>query len=189
MIITAIKESQAKMSTSSMERLPLVSFDFRYVPYDVLQWELSPFLNSGDRANFNAVLDPTERVHKRFPKDFAEKHAVRMAHEAQKNHVTLINYWVLLARDAPEDSWTEYAIQGAYAAGKYADFFTKPVAAPLFKYRSNKNNVSQAVRELTNLMGDDTIQADFMTHEIRTKILRAIAIVKSMVPEKHVPLN
>jgi len=171
------------------ERLPLVSFDFRYVPHDVLQWELSPFLNTYERATFNAVLDPTERVHKRFPKDFAEKHAVRMAYEAQKNHVTLINYWLVLARDAPEESLTEYMIQAVYAAGRYADFFTKPVAAALFKYRSNKNNVSQVVRELTNVLSDDSIYADFMTHEIRTKILHAIAIVKSMVPEKHVPLT
>ena len=44
---------------------------FTALPQDVLQHEINRFLDKTSRANFNAVLKPDERVHKKMPKDFA----------------------------------------------------------------------------------------------------------------------
>jgi len=44
---------------------------FTALPQDVLQYEINPFLDHLSRANFNAVLKPDERVHKKMPTDFA----------------------------------------------------------------------------------------------------------------------
>ena len=159
---------------------------FNYVPHDVTQWKIAPFLTAEERATFNSVLEQPERVYKKFPKDFAEKHAVKIAYAAQDRHAARINFFMTSARDAPEDSWTEYAIQGVNAMGKYVDFFTKPVAVALFKYRARKPNAKQAITELTNTLGDDTIYADFITEAFREKVLKAIDVIKSIVPEKHV---
>jgi len=44
------------------------------MPYDVLQYVLNEFLTPADRFNFNRVLEPQERVYKRFPKDYSIRH-------------------------------------------------------------------------------------------------------------------
>ncbi|NBV34469.1 MAG: hypothetical protein EBR81_11955 [Proteobacteria bacterium] len=55
------KQDQSKMSTST----------FTALPQDALQHVINRFLDPVSRANFNAVLKPDERVHKKMPTDFA----------------------------------------------------------------------------------------------------------------------
>jgi len=162
---------------------------FNFVAHDVLQHVLSPFLNAEDRFNLNAVLEPTERIFKRFPKDFAEKHAVRIAYMAQKCHAERINFWTSRAGTTRDESWKEYAIHGVNAVGKYADFFSKPVAAALFKYRAGRNHAASMISELTHTLSDESIHVSFMTDKIRAKIYGAIGVINSLTPEKHVILD
>jgi hypothetical protein len=49
---------------------------FSKLPQDILQWEIGRFLTSTDVLNFNTVLKKDERVYKKFPKDYALKHAI-----------------------------------------------------------------------------------------------------------------
>lgn len=44
---------------------------FTAIPQDVLQHVINRFLDYTSRAEFNAVLKPDERVHKKMPTDFA----------------------------------------------------------------------------------------------------------------------
>ena len=46
------------------------------MPYDVLMYVLNEFLTPADRFNFNQVLEPQERVYKRFPKDYSISHQI-----------------------------------------------------------------------------------------------------------------
>ena len=58
------------------EEPPVSTNPFAHIPYDVLQYVLNGFLTSADRFNFNQVLEPQERIYKRFPKDYAIRHQV-----------------------------------------------------------------------------------------------------------------
>ena len=161
---------------------------FNFIPHDVTQHVLNPFLEPEDRANFNAVLEPTERVFKRLPPNFAEKHAIRIAYAAQKRHADRINFWTDRASNIPDDSWKKYAAHGVNAVGKYADFFTKPVAAALFKYRTEMNHADRVTTELMDHYSEESFYTIFMSDAIRTKIAYAINAINAIVPEKHVHL-
>ena len=162
---------------------------FNFVAHDILQYVLNPFLEPIERAAFNTVLEPTERVFKRFPKDFAEKHAVKIAYAAQKRHADRINFWTESANNVPDDSWKQYAAHGVDAIGQYAEFFTKPVAAPLFKYRSERNHAARITSELTGALHKDSMYETFMIEEIRVKIYYAVGVINSLKSEKHFMLT
>jgi hypothetical protein len=51
---------------------------FDYVPLDILQFVLGPFLDQETMIAFNQVTDPRERIYRRFPKDYAIKHHIRV---------------------------------------------------------------------------------------------------------------
>jgi hypothetical protein len=55
---------------------------FTALPQDMLQWEISRFLDPVSRADFNAVLKPDERVYKKLPKDYAIKHQIKLSHDS-----------------------------------------------------------------------------------------------------------
>ena len=59
---------------------------FQTVPHDVLNYVIAPFLNASDRTAFNQVNHPFERVHKKFPADYAMKNHLN----AMKNKYNLI---------------------------------------------------------------------------------------------------
>ena len=141
------------------------------MPHDVIQWVISPFLTADDRAAFNTVLEPTERIYKKFPVGFAIQHALRVAFAGQRRRATIINYLVERADN------TAYKKAVVTELGLYADFFCKPVMSPVFIYRpTSKMN---AIAELTNLI-DDTAFYHYLTEEVHTKVIRAIAHIQSL---------
>jgi len=163
------------------ERLPLVSFDFRYIPHDVLQWELSLFLNTHERATFNAVLDPTERVHKKFPKNFARKFAFKIAMKTQRAHVRRINYMV----ENEDNMGAGDARMAVRWISLYADFLVKPMALPLFKYSKTGETKAKALSDLETMIHEDFVFYAYMTDEVREKIRRAMRVLGSIVTEKN----
>ena len=162
------------------ERLPLVSFDFRYVPHDVLQWEVSPFLNTYERVTFNAVLDPTVRVYKRFPQNFARKFAFKVAMKTQRAHVRRINYMV----DNEDNMGAGDARMTIQWISLYADFLVKPMALPLFKYSKTGETKAKALSDLETMIHEDFVFSNFMTDEVREKIRRAMRVLETIVSEK-----
>jgi len=152
---------------------------FNFVPHVLLQYEINPYLTGIDRANWNAVLEPTERVHKKLPADFAIKHALYVAYNAQKRHANIIN-------SLTERANTERLPKnGIMSISRYALFFLKPVATPLFQYRDVDSGKARAIHELNDFISDDSVYAPFMTEKIRTQITIAIEIIQSITVERH----
>jgi len=156
---------------------------FNFIAHDVLQYALSPFLTADDRANFNAVLEPTERVAKKFPANFAERHAVRIAYGRQKFHAERLNE---VGAEIGELAACSVYNDFVKRIGDYADFFLNPISRPLFVYRTKVDNKTRVIDELASKLDDDHSFAPFMTTAVRAKILKAIDLIDSLVPEKHV---
>lgn len=162
-----------------MNCLPLQTFDFTRIPYDVLQWELNKFLEPTDRANFNGAMQWQECIYTRFPKGFAQKFAVKVAMKIQRNHVARINYMV-----ENEDNLGAGSVRMAINwIGLYADFLVKPVAEPLFKYSKTGEAKTKALSDLAIMIDDDFVFSNEMTDEVRSKIRHAIRFVETIVPE------
>ena len=47
---------------------------FYYIPNDVLQTVLGPYLDIESMINFNRVVDHNDKVYRRFPEEYAIKH-------------------------------------------------------------------------------------------------------------------
>ena len=68
----------------------MVTNVFSRLPWD-MKWEISTFLQRDDGANFNEVLRRDERVYKKFKKDFALKHALRILKQEYNSIVRRID--------------------------------------------------------------------------------------------------
>ena len=55
----------------------MVANIFKTVPHDVLNKVIAPFLDASDRTAFNQVNHPFERLHMKFPADYAMKRHLR----------------------------------------------------------------------------------------------------------------
>ena len=147
---------------------------FNFVPHDVTQWVLNPFLTAEDRANFNAVLEPTERIYKRLPVDFAIKHSVKAFASTQKAHVARITEamdlcYELLERGA--DSHTPLQ-----PLTRYVDFILSSQAKLIFQHRAKAKQ--SAINDLNLFLDENECPFDrFMCMKMRVRILDAIDVV------------
>jgi hypothetical protein len=71
----------------------MVTNVFSCLPWD-MKWEISTYLERADGANFNEVLRRDERVYKKFPKDFALKHALRILKQENNSIVRRIQIYI-----------------------------------------------------------------------------------------------
>lgn len=163
-------------------RLPLEPFDFRRVPYDVLQWELNRFLTMTERATFNSVQEQPERIHNPFPKNFARKFAAKIALKAQRAHVRRINYMV----DNEDNMGAGDARMTIKWIGLYADFLVKPMALPLFKYSKTGEMKVKALSDLETMIHEDFVFSNFMTDEVSGKIRHAMRVIGTIDSERQV---
>ena len=159
---------------------------FNYVAHDVLQYVLNPFLTADDRANFNAVVEPPERIAKKFPKNFAESHALRMAHKRQSLLAKRLND---IGREIDESSGENILVYFAERLGEYADFLVNPISRPLFAYRTTTRNKERMIENLLSQLDDENYVTPFLTSAVRAKILQAVEVIDAIVPEKHVPIK
>jgi hypothetical protein len=154
----------------------LRQFDFTRIPYDVIQWEINRFLEPCDRAAFNTVMEWPERTYKRFPKGFADMHAYKIAYATQRRYAFLLNYLTDKAANSYFDSNIIKAKTKIMV--KYAEFFSKQVALPLFKHRPE--NRQRVISELENALSEDSDLLDFMTLENHATLLHTIDYVKGV---------
>lgn len=141
---------------------------FNFVPYDVTQWKISAFLTPQDRAAFNAVLEPTERIFKRFPKDFAIKHSLRMLCMAQRNYAVqlihaLDNSTIILRN--------EKLVRKTMRLIKNYVCFISSQARLIYQYRPGAR--ATAFRELSLFLDDEFPYEPFVTDDLREMILDA----------------
>ena len=69
---------------------------FTALPQDMLQWEISRFLNPLSRAEFNCVLQPDEYIYKKLPADYALAHHIRTVHAAYNDIAKMVKYTMWL---------------------------------------------------------------------------------------------
>ena len=148
---------------------------FNFIPHDVTQHVMNPFLTAEDRANFNAVLEPTERVYKRLPSDFAIKHSVKAFASVQKAHVARINEamdacYDLLEQGIGRDS------KPLRPLARYIDFIISPQAKLIFQHRAKAKQ--SALNDLNLFLDEQECPFDrFMCMKMRVRILDAIDLV------------
>jgi len=65
---------------------------FTALPQDILQHEIARFLTHTDVLNFNEVLKNNERVYKKFSKNYAIKHQLRVSYESYQEITKALNF-------------------------------------------------------------------------------------------------
>jgi hypothetical protein len=109
---------------------------FTLMPQDMLQHEINHFLDPLSRAEFNGVLKPDERVYKKFPLDYALKHAILTAHKAYHAIVAELNYNLdnvgLGVVDSRGMSFEKKAVKGLR---RFFAFFKNPLNSLIFMHK------------------------------------------------------
>ena len=147
---------------------------FNFVPHDVTQWVLNPFLTAEDRANFNAVLEPTERIYKRLPVDFAIKHSVKTFASAQKAHVARITEAMDLCEELLQRGADSHTPLRPLA--RYVDFILSSQAKLIFQHKAKAKQ--SALNDLNLFLDENECPFDrFMCMKMRVRILDAIDVV------------
>jgi hypothetical protein len=148
---------------------------FNFVPHDVTQYVINPFLTVEDRANFNAVLEPTERVYKRFPTDFAIKHSVKAFASAQKAHVTRITEAMDVCYDLL-DQGIDSDSNPLGPLSRYLTFIISPQAKLIYQHKAKAKQ--SALNDLNLFLDEQHCPFDrFMCMKMRVRILDAIDLV------------
>jgi hypothetical protein len=154
----------------------MIMIDFSKIPYDVLQWVLNKFLTNIDRASLNTVLQWQERIYRRFSKGFAENHALHASLAAQNSIVSKMNHMAAhyeLNRGTKRNYLR--ARKACKFVGLYADFLIKPMAKPLFQFRSKAKD--SAISDLKVLISDEYIFDDYVSAALRKKVIKTIEIL------------
>jgi len=148
---------------------------FNFIPHDVTQHVMNPFLTAEDRANFNAVLEPTERVYKRLPSDFAIKHSVKAFASAQKAHAARITEAMEVCYDLLEQG-IDRDSNPLRPLARYIDFIISPKAKLIFQHKSKAKQ--SALNDLNLFLDEQECPFDrFMCMKMRVRILDAIDLV------------
>ena len=148
---------------------------FNLVPHMITLKVINPFLTAEDRANFNAVLEPTERVYKKLPTDFAIKHGLRVFMAAQRR-------WVPSITEALSEC-NELVIMGIKKADKttlrsirhYVQFISSLQARLIFQYKVQAKESS--LNDLHLFLDEEESVACFNGPKLRQLIEDAISIV------------
>jgi hypothetical protein len=151
---------------------------FNFLPNDVLQWGISPFLAAEERAEFNAVLESTERVSRRFPQDRIIAHVLRTTMKRQRVHASELIFWM----DQGAVSRVRRLI------GRYVTFLCRPMTAILFQYHEGAK--TNAINELQMFLDedakfDDEIRVQ-LSPAIRLAILDTIEHIHAIPFERHI---
>ena len=125
---------------------------FTKLPQDMLQHEINNFLDAESRADFNAVLKPDERVHKKMPSDYALKHAIKTSFNAYTSIGLLANSYI------EEIGGGEYRRQRAATGAEKTllrmfNLWFKPLNALAIMHQSGLKE--QLLRSLESWMEDD----------------------------------
>jgi hypothetical protein len=108
---------------------------FTNLPQDMLQWEISRFLDPISRADFNAVLRPDEHVYKKLCSDYALKHHILVVKKSYDDIARQLNAKLrmlhneLLRKKNVEDS--------VNLLNRLFKFFLTPMNSSIISYQLN----------------------------------------------------
>ena len=139
---------------------------FNFVPHDVTQWKINSFLDPVDRAAFNAVLEPTERVYRSFPTDFAIKHSLKTFIRAQRNHMVLLRQIIV---DSNIILGNQKLLNKAMRIIKNYVAFIGSIQAKLI-YQYKEGSKPSAIRDLNHLLNEEFPYESYMSQTLRDQI-------------------
>ena len=147
---------------------------FNYIPYDVTQWKINPYLTSEDRGNFNAVLEPTERIYRPFPKDFAIKHSLKTFLASQRAR-SLTIHEAIRECDLAIDMGKQVDKITLRNIKRYVQFISSLQAKLIYQYKSKAKET--ALNDLNFFLDENESVARFISPKLKERIKDAISIV------------
>jgi hypothetical protein len=147
---------------------------FNYIPYDVTQWKINPYLTSEDRGNFNAVLEPTERIYRPFPKDFVIKHSLKTFLASQRAR-SLTVHEAIRECDLAIDIGKQVDKNTLRSIRRYVQFISSLQAKLIYQYKSKAKET--ALNDLNFFLDENESVARFISPKLKERIKDAISIV------------
>lgn len=148
---------------------------FNFIPYDVTQWKINSFLEPVDRAAFNSVLEPTERVYRPFPTDFAIKHSLKTFITAQRNHMVLLRQIIVDSNIILGDQ--KLLNKAMRIIRNYVAFIGSLQARLIYEYKEGAK--PSALRDLNHLLDEEFPYESYMSQTLRDQIYASGAEVSS----------
>jgi hypothetical protein len=168
----------------------MTSSPFTRLPQDMLQHEINIFLDAESRADFNAVLKPDERVHKKMAPNYALKHAIKTSFNAYTGIGLLADSYI------EEIGGGEYRRQRAATGAEKAltrmfNLWFQPLNALAIMHQSGLKE--QLLRSLESWMENDPYNVLYETlwdggATLRLKAAEARAHVQSIPFHNHVSI-
>jgi hypothetical protein len=154
---------------------------FNYIPNDVLQHVLNPFLEGNDRANFNTILEPTERLSKKFPSDFAIHHSIITFMPSQRRHALEVRKSIdtlehLLLYDFYNPTFYYTKKKALKALRQYVIFLYSVQGTIIIQYRQEAKE--RALNDLNYFIGDECPLEPYIKPKLREAIQDVIESIE-----------
>jgi hypothetical protein len=152
---------------------------FTRLPQDMLQHEISRFLDPISRAEFNCVLKDDERIYKKLDTDYALKHHIITVKKGYENIVSKLNYNLQsLGHDWAGQLNVRRAIN---KLKRFFNFFLKPMNLVVVSYQQNVR--AMLIRTVKDWLEDQELY-EFTTcqekEELQNNALLALATLRSV---------
>ena len=148
---------------------------FNFVPQMVTLKVINPFLTAEDRANFNAVLEPTERIYKKLPTDFAIKHGLKTFLTVQKTRIPSVTEAMRECQELIIMGITKADKTTLRSIRRYVQFISSLQARLIFQYKARAKQ--SALNDLHLFLNEEECVARFIGPKLRQHIEDAISIV------------
>jgi hypothetical protein len=158
---------------------------FTLLPQDMLQYEISRFLDPLSRAEFNAVLKPDERIFNKLSTDYALKHHIRTMKSAYEVIAIKLNYYMeFMDESGPAGRRAVRRVKKALM--DLFILFTNPMfSAPIMFQLGLKEKLIEAMQswreddqDLYTYIGEDEQAEIFKVAEATQKLIEAIPFVR-----------
>jgi len=163
----------------------MVNMSFTSLPQDMLQYEISRFLNPLSRAEFNCVLKPDEYVFMKLPADYALMHHIRIVKKAYEENCAIADRALDNMGFNPRESNVKLAIKNLNNIFK---IFTNPVNLLAVSYQKKLKDI---LLNLATVWQRDTelVLYSFMSKELK-KNARLMEIAVQATPfMRHIKIQ
>jgi len=152
---------------------------FNFIPNDVLKYVINPFLSGEDRFNFNAVLEPTERLYKKFPTDFAIHHSIRTFAPMQRAHSRAVQKALSELEDISDRGVIfekigddELKKKALLVLKRYVGFLNSVQATVLIEYRANAKDF--AISDIEHFLSEECSAYPFIKPKFRATMEKVL---------------
>jgi hypothetical protein len=162
---------------------------FTALPQDMLQWEISRFLDPISRAEFNCVLQPDEHIYKKLPADYALTHHIRTVYNSYEGIAKMVNCTMWLTEQGGNRRFRNVR-RFIRFLNNLLIFFDKPMNQIAIMYQKTLKDM--LLRTWVDWLDDDIMVYDFIDEaekeEIQKNARRAIATIEAIPFVRHIKI-